>query len=54
LSLNGSSFLTPDSVAHSAYEPVALSGTGEESEKVKGKRPAVEVEVMEDFEGTPK
>jgi hypothetical protein len=54
LSLNGSSFLTPDSVAHRAYEAVALSGTGEESEKVKGKRPAVEIEVMEDFEETPK
>jgi hypothetical protein len=32
LSLNGSSFLTPDLVAHRAHEPVALSGTGEESE----------------------
>jgi hypothetical protein len=37
LSLNGSSFLTPDSMAHRSYEPVALSGTGEESEKAKGK-----------------
>jgi hypothetical protein len=54
LSLNGSSFLTPDYVAHRAYEPVALSGTGEVSEKAKGKQPAVEIEVMEDFEGTPK
>jgi hypothetical protein len=41
-------------VTHRAYEPLALSGAGEESEKAKGKRPAVEVEVMEDFEGTPK
>jgi hypothetical protein len=54
LSLNGSSFLTPDLVAHRAYEPLALSGTGEESEKAKGKQPAVELEVMEDLEGTPK